>query len=93
MADRELADGVHYAYQLHADGTLTGFNMGKAIRGKWRTTAEEFCWTWLRPAAAEECFTVNRIATNVRFVRDGVEVSSGTFTPIKAQASSRGATP
>ena len=92
MADRELADGVHYAYQLHADGTLTGFNMGKAVSGKWRTTAREFCWTWLRPATAEECFSMDRRAANFRFVRDDVEVFSGMFAPIKAQAFSRGAT-
>src|SRR5438046_794990 len=48
FVDHELADGVHYAYQFRSDGTFTGFNMGKAIRGTWRIAGDEFCWTQAR---------------------------------------------
>jgi hypothetical protein len=90
FADHELADGVHYAYQFHADGTFTGFNMGKAVGGTWRTTPDTFCWTWVRPTLAEECFTVERNSGNVRLARDGTEILTGTLAPAKAQAPSRG---
>lgn len=90
FVDHELADGVHYAYQFHADGTFTGFNMGKAVSGNWRTMPDTFCWTWVRPAVAEECFTVERNSANFRFVRDGTEIFSGPLAPAKAQIPSRG---
>ena len=92
FVDHELADGVHYAYQFHADGTFIGFNMGKAISGNWRTVPDTFCWTWVRPAVAEECFTVERNSANFRFVRDGTEIFTGTLAPAKVQAPSRGVT-
>ena len=93
IADRELTDGVHYAYRLNTDGTLTGFTMGKAVSGNWRTTPDAFCWTWARPALAEECFTVERNSASFRFVRDGVEIFAGTLAPVKTQTSNRGVSP
>ena len=85
FVDHELADGVHYAYQFRSDGTFTGFNMGKAIRGTWRLSGKEFCWTRTKRAAEEECFEVKRRDKSVRFLRDGYESLSGTLTPTKRQ--------
>jgi len=93
FVDHELADGVHYAYQFHADGAFSGFNMGKAVSGTWRTLPDAFCWTWVRPALDEECFTVERNLANFRFVRDGVEIFAGTLAPVKTQTSNRGVSP
>ena len=83
FVDHELADGVHYAYQFRSDGTFTGFNMGKAIRGTWCVAGDEFCWTQSRRAAAEECFDVERSGISVRLLRDRYEVFSAALTPVK----------
>lgn len=81
FAKRELADGVHYAYRFNADGTFTGFNMGKRIKGTWRAEQDEFCWTVDRKKPEEECFEVQTRGRSVRLLRDGSEVLSATITP------------
>jgi hypothetical protein len=56
--DKEFADGVHFAYQFKAGGTFTGTEMSKRVSGSWRVGKDEFCWKWLRPPGAEECYQV-----------------------------------
>jgi hypothetical protein len=84
--DRELADGVHYAYQFLRDGTFTGFEMARAVRGTWRVTPGEFCWTWIKPVGREECFDVERAGSALRFLRDGNEYLSGELSPLNKRA-------
>ena len=76
FGDHELADGVHFAYQFHPDGSFTGVSMGKAVRGTWDVAGDEFCWTQARRKAEEECFEVERNGQSVRLLRDGVVVFS-----------------
>ena len=83
--NHELADGVHYAYQFRGDGTFTGFNMGREIRGTWRLAGNEFCWMQSKFTGVEECFDVERRGNQVRFLRDGYEAFSGKLSPLKAQ--------
>jgi hypothetical protein len=85
FVDHELADRVHYAYQFRGDGTFTGFNMSKEIRGTWRLDANEFCWTQRKSTPIEECFEVARRGSEIRFLRDGYEAFSGNLSPLKAQ--------
>jgi hypothetical protein len=84
LADHELADGVHYAYQFRAAGTFTGFNMGKELHGTWRLAGDEFCWTSAKRGAKEECFEVERRGASLRFLHDGYEAFSATVTPVKS---------
>ena len=60
--------------------------MARQVRGKWRTTKQEFCWTWIKPADAEECFTVERHGSETRFLRDGYESLYGTLVATKTPA-------
>ena len=83
--DHELADGAHYAYQFRGDGTFTGFNTGKEIRGMWRVAGTEFCWTQRKSAPVEECFEVERRGNRMRLLRDGYEGFAGSLLPIKAK--------
>jgi len=83
FVDHELADGIHYAYQLRGDGTFTGFSMGKAARGTWRIADGEFCWTQKRRAAEEECFEVQRSGDSVRLLRHGYEALAAKLSPVK----------
>lgn len=85
FVDHELADGVHYAFQFRADGTFTGFNMGKEIRGTWRLAENEFCWTTRKSARTEECFEVERRGNEIRLLRDSYEAFSGRLSPLKEQ--------
>jgi len=85
FVDHEFADGVHYAFQFRGDGTFTGFNMGKEMRGTWRSAGNEFCWTQRKSTGVEECFEVERRGDQIRFVRDGYEAFSGNLSALKAQ--------
>jgi hypothetical protein len=86
FVDHELADGVHYAYQFRGNGTFSGFNMGREIRGTWRLAGNEFCWTQRNATPAEECFEVERRGNEIRFLRDSYEAFSGSLSPVKGQA-------
>ena len=83
FVEHELADGVHYAYQFHRDGTFTGYEMAREVRGTWRIAEDELCWTWHRPRGAEECFVIERAGADVRLIRDGAEFLSGRLSSVK----------
>ena len=85
FADQDLGDGVHYAYQFHRDGQLTGMNMGKLERGTWKVSSSELCYAWNRRKREEECYEVRRRGNEVRMILDGYEAFSGTLTPITIQ--------
>lgn len=82
FADQDLGDGVHYAYQFHRDGQLTGMLMGKSEHGTWRGVPSGLCYVWSRRKSEEECYEVRRRGNEVRMLRDGYEALSGTLTPI-----------
>jgi hypothetical protein len=85
FAEHELGDGVHYAYQFHADGTFSGTEMGKDVRGKWRFSAREMCWTWIQPPGAEECYVVRKKGAEVSLLKNGMEEWYGTLKPIQSR--------
>jgi hypothetical protein len=83
FVDHELADGIHYAYQFRGDGTFTDVSMSRTVRGVWRISDGEFCWTQKRRAAEEECFEVQRSGDSIRLLRDGYEALAAKLTPVK----------
>jgi len=86
FADRELGDGTHYSYSFRHDGTFAGFEMSKDVRGTWRSTDRQLCWTWTKPRGAEECYEVQRSGNDVRLFRHGYEALSGTLNPLRPHA-------
>lgn len=82
FADQDLGDGVHYAYQFHRDGQLTGMLMGKSEHGTWKVVSSGLCYVWSRRKSEEECYEVRRRGNEVRMLRDGYEAFSGALTPI-----------
>ncbi len=84
FADQDLGDGIHYAYQFHRDGQLTGMNMGKHERGTWKVSPSELCYAWSRRKREEECYEVRRRGNAVRLYRDGYEAFSGVLTPLNS---------
>lgn len=89
FADQDLGDGVHYAYQFHRDGQLTGMLMGKSEHGTWKVVSSGLCYVWSRRKNEEECYEVRRRGNEVRMLRDGVEAFSGTLAPIAHQPPKR----
>ncbi len=82
FADHEFGDGVHFAYQFRANGNFTGTEMGKDVKGRWQTAGGQFCWSWIKPAGADECYDVQRKGEEVRFMRDGAEAFLGKMRPL-----------
>jgi hypothetical protein len=82
FAEHEFGDGVHFAYRFRTDGVFSGTEMGKNIRGTWRLSGAQICWTWTRPPGAEECYVARRNGEEVGLYRDGVEHWYGTLKPI-----------
>lgn len=85
IADQDLGDGVHYAYQFHRDGRLSGMNMGKPEQGVWKVVSSGLCMVWTRRKSEAECYEVRRRGVEVKMFRDGFEALSGTLTPIAPQ--------
>ena len=83
FAAKEFGDGVHFAYQLRADGTFTGTEMARDVTGRWRTTEREFCWRWTKPRGAEECYDVEQSGGEVRLLRNRSEDWYGTLKPLR----------
>ena len=83
FADREFADGAHFAYQFNASGSFAGTELGKEVRGSWRVKGNELCWNWQRPVAPEECYRVEQDGASVRMMLNGSEAWSGTLQKIR----------
>jgi len=81
FSGKEFGDGVHFAYQFRADGTFSGTEMGKDVRGKWRVSGNEMCWKWIRPPGAEECYELQKARAEIRLMRNGYEAWVGTLKP------------
>lgn len=82
FAEHEFADGVHFAYQFRADGSFSGTEMAKDVRGTWRLSGREICWTWTRPRGAEECYVARKRGAEISLFRNGFEQWYGTLKPI-----------
>jgi hypothetical protein len=79
---KEFGDGVHFAYQFRADGTFTGTEMAKEVRGAWRVNENELCWKWHSPPGPEECYRVQQDGAHVRLMMNGSEAWYGTLQKV-----------
>jgi len=84
FAQHEFGDGVHFAYRFRADGTFSGTEMANDVRGTWRLSGGEICWTWTQPPGAEECYIARKSGAEVSLIRNGFEQWYGTLKPIKS---------
>lgn len=74
---KELGDGAHFAYRFAADGTFSGVEMGRDVRGRWRIRRNQACLATMQPKAEEECYDVERDRDNVRLLKYGSEAWYG----------------
>ena len=85
FAEHEFGDDVHFAYRFRGDGTFSGTEMGKDVRGTWRLGDRGICWTWTRPRGAEECYVARRNGAEISLFRNGVEQWYGTLKKIESR--------
>jgi len=83
FAEHEYGDGVHFAYRFRSDGSFSGTEMAKDVRGRWRLRGSEMCWRWTRPPGAEECYEAHKNGAEISLLRNGVEQWYGTLKPIE----------
>lgn len=69
FTNHELSDGVHYTYRFKNNGTFTGTEIRRDVRGTWKTTADYICWSWIKPIGSEECYLVRRHGNDVIFLK------------------------
>jgi hypothetical protein len=81
FANKEFGDGVHFAYRFRSDGTFSGTEMAKDVRGTWRVAGNEICWKWTRPPSAEECYGMQKDGADIRLMRNGYEAWFGNLKP------------
>lgn len=81
FAGQELSDEVHFVFQFHPGGRLTGF-MGEELFGRWRAQAGQLCVVWGLPDKGERCYEVKNDGNTVRLLQYGVEVFYGRLTVI-----------
>ena len=82
FAAHEYGDDVHFAYRFLRDGSFTGTEMGKDVRGRWRMRGAQMCWRWTHPPGAEECYEARRNGAEISLYRNGVEQWFGTLKSI-----------
>jgi|GEM_PF-2418079 len=83
FSGREMSDQVHYAYQFHPQGHLTGVNLQEKVTGGWRTAEGQLCLTWGQPGEGEECYEVRKDGDIVFFLQNNIEVFYGYLTNIE----------
>jgi hypothetical protein len=65
ISGKELSDGVHWRYSFQPNGQLVEFAMSRRHDLRWRTNADELCWT---SAGREECYEVWSSIKGVRLL-------------------------
>ena len=89
FADKQLGDNAHYSYTFRRDGSFSGDEMGKDVRGTWRIAGDRLCWSWIKPRGSEECYQVQRSGHEVRLFRKGRIELSGSIEPLPASPNPR----
>ncbi len=83
FVDTELSDDAHFTYAFRSNGRFAGVEMGRDVRGAWRTRDNEMCMKWIKPPGAEECYVVRKKGAEVSLFRNGVEAWYGTLKPAR----------
>ena len=83
FVNTQLSDDAHFTYAFRPDGTFSGVEMGRDVRGTWRTQDDGVCIKWTRPPGAEECYAVSKKGTELTLFRNGVEAWYGTLKPAR----------
>ncbi len=83
---KSLSDGFHYSYRFLADGSLTGVEMAKDVRGKWAVENKLLCLYREKPRKFTECFEVHANGREVNMLDRGSLVFRGNLDEISPSA-------
>lgn len=82
---KALGDGFHYSYRFLADGSLSGVEMTKDVRGTWAVEKRLLCLHREKPRRFTECFEVHAHGREINMFDSGVLVFRGTLTDMEVK--------
>ncbi len=80
--DKALGDGFHYSYRFLSDGSLSGVEMAKDVRGTWAVEKKLLCLHREKPRKFTECFEVHTDGREVNMLDRGSLVFRGTLVDL-----------
>lgn len=86
FANHELSDQVHFFFQFHYQGRLTGVSMGEKLIGTWKTKGRRVCLIWGHQLdAGGQCYEVRKEDNTVLLLQDNVVILYGNLVAIKQE--------
>ena len=82
---KALGDGFHYNYRFLADGSLSGVEMAKDMRGTWAVEKRHLCLHREKPRRFTECFEVHANGREVNMLDGGVLLFRGNLTDVEVK--------
>ncbi len=86
---KALGDGFHYSYRFQADGSLSGVEMGKDVRGTWAVEKKLICLHREKPRRFTECFEVHANGREVNMLDRGGLVFRGNLVDLATSLPTR----
>ncbi len=83
--DKTLGDGFHYSYRFLADGSLSGVEMAKDVRGTWAVKKRLLCLHREKPRRFTECFEVHANGREINMLDGGALVFRGVLTDMEVK--------
>jgi hypothetical protein len=82
FSGKTLGDGFHYSYRFQADGSLSGVEMAKDVRGTWAVEKKLLCLHREKPRKFSECFEVHAKGREVNMLDRGGLVFRGNLVDL-----------
>ena len=79
---KALGDGFHYNYRFLVDGSLSGVEMAKDVRGTWAVEKKLLCLHRETPRRFTECFEVHANGREVNMLDRGGLVFRGNLVDL-----------
>jgi hypothetical protein len=82
---KAFGDGFHYSYRFLADGSFSGVEMAKDVRGTWAAEKNLLCLHREKPRKYTECFEVHAHGREINMLDGGALVFRGTLTDMEVK--------
>jgi len=80
-----LGDGFNYSYRFLIDGSLSGVEMAKDVRGTWAVEKRLLCLHREKPRRFTECFEVHANGREINMLDSGALVFRGALTDMEVK--------
>ncbi|CAN1569636.1 hypothetical protein C5F52_28470 [Limnohabitans sp. TS-CS-82] len=78
-----LGDGFHYSYRFQTNGSLSGVEMAKDVRGTWAVEKKLLCLHREKPRRFTECFEVHANGRDINMLDRGGLVFRGNLLDLE----------